>query len=326
MMLPSPVTSTPFSVKDILKLEQQSHHQHGQPLQAPLPDLQQQQQQQQQQRFHTPPSCLLGGAESPGFSDSEDRMAFLNALSVQDNLVESSLSPPMFGHPALGHVVDAKLEDDLEDQETKSCGAAVRSPDCELPSDPDRAQRQRARRKPRVLFSQAQVFELERRFKQQRYLSAPEREHLANTLKLTSTQVKIWFQNRRYKCKRQRQDKSLEMAGHHHHHPPPPRRVAVPVLVRDGKPCLSGSQNYNATYAVGSNPYGYNGYSTYNNAAYTNAYNCSYPSLPTLPANTGANPLMSMSLNNLGAHSQPQSSQGTSVSSCQGPLQGIRAW
>ncbi|ROT85634.1 NK2-3/5 transcription factor [Penaeus vannamei] len=46
---------------------------------------------------------------------------------------------------------------------------------------------------------QAQVYELERRFKQQRYLSAPEREHLAGLLKLTSTQVKIWFQNRRYK-------------------------------------------------------------------------------------------------------------------------------
>lgn len=50
---------------------------------------------------------------------------------------------------------------------------------------------------------QAQVHELERRFKQQRYLSAPEREHLAVALKLTSTQVKIWFQNRRYKNKRQ---------------------------------------------------------------------------------------------------------------------------
>ncbi|CAG01612.1 unnamed protein product, partial [Tetraodon nigroviridis] len=57
----------------------------------------------------------------------------------------------------------------------------------------------RLRRKPRVLFSQAQVSELERRFRQQRYLSGPEREHLAHTLKLTPTQVKIWFQNRRYK-------------------------------------------------------------------------------------------------------------------------------
>lgn len=53
-----------------------------------------------------------------------------------------------------------------------------------------------------MLFSQAQVLELERRFRQQRYLSAPEREVLAQTLNLTATQVKIWFQNRRYKSKR----------------------------------------------------------------------------------------------------------------------------
>ncbi|GAB5572802.1 homeobox protein Nkx-2.1 isoform X3 [Prionailurus iriomotensis] len=55
------------------------------------------------------------------------------------------------------------------------------------------------RRKRRVLFSQAQVYELERRFKQQKYLSAPEREHLASMIHLTPTQVKIWFQNHRYK-------------------------------------------------------------------------------------------------------------------------------
>uniref|UniRef100_A0A7N4PYA0 Homeobox domain-containing protein n=1 Tax=Sarcophilus harrisii TaxID=9305 RepID=A0A7N4PYA0_SARHA len=104
----------------------------------------------------------------------------------------------------------------------------------------------RPRRKRRVLFSQAQVLELERRFRQQRYLSAPEREHLARALQLTSTQVKIWFQNRRYKCKRQRQDASLELAGQPL--PPPPlsaRRVAVPVLVRDGRPCVrAGGQPY----------------------------------------------------------------------------------
>ena len=114
--------------------------------------------------------------------------------------------------------------------------------------------KQRQKRKPRVLFSQAQVYELERRFKQQRYLSAPEREQLANMLKLTSTQVKIWFQNRRYKCKRQRQDKSLELSAMQ-----PPRRVAVPVLVRDGKPCMGQNMNtpYSAPYNV--NPFAYSG-------------------------------------------------------------------
>lgn len=60
----------------------------------------------------------------------------------------------------------------------------------------------RCKRKPRILFSQSQVLELENRFRQQRYLSAPEREMLAQTLSLTATQVKIWFQNRRYKSKR----------------------------------------------------------------------------------------------------------------------------
>ncbi|XP_052124207.1 homeobox protein Nkx-2.5-like [Frankliniella occidentalis] len=63
-------------------------------------------------------------------------------------------------------------------------------------------QRSRSKRRPRVLFSQAQVHELEQRFRHQRYLSAPEREHLAAAIKLTPTQVKIWFQNRRYKNKR----------------------------------------------------------------------------------------------------------------------------
>lgn len=64
----------------------------------------------------------------------------------------------------------------------------------------------RAKRKPRILFSQNQVHELEKRFKAQRYLSAPEREEMAKYLHLSPTQVKIWFQNRRYKSKRVKSD------------------------------------------------------------------------------------------------------------------------
>ncbi|XP_048843833.1 homeobox protein Nkx-2.3-like [Brienomyrus brachyistius] len=328
-MLPSPVTSTPFSVKDILKLEQQSRQHHS--LHLDLSRAHLSQDLSQAQHFQTPPSCMLNAGESPSFSDGEENMSYLSTLSVRDGPGEASLSPDMYIHSALGHLTDSKLDGDVDEQETKSCGIDTKTEGCEdgRHLDSERPQKQRTRRKPRVLFSQAQVFELERRFKQQRYLSAPEREHLASTLKLTSTQVKIWFQNRRYKCKRQRQDKSLEMAGHHH--PPPPRRVAVPVLVRDGKPCLAGSQNYNAPYC-GTNPYNYNGYPaySYNNPTYNSSYSCTYSGIPALPSTTAANAFMNVNLGNIANHiggsPQPQTHQGTAVSPCQGTLQGIRAW
>ncbi|ETN84054.1 homeobox domain protein [Necator americanus] len=71
---------------------------------------------------------------------------------------------------------------------------------------------QQHRRKPRVLFTQRQVSELEERFKKQRYVTASEREELASSLGLSATQVKIWFQNRRYKCKRLAQDRTLQLS------------------------------------------------------------------------------------------------------------------
>lgn len=99
------------------------------------------------------------------------------------------------------------------------------------------------KRKRRVLFSKAQTYELERRFRQQRYLSAPEREHLASLIQLSPTQVKIWFQNHRYKTKRAQHEKGMHEVQHGSvGMQPSPRRVAVPVLVRDGKPCSSGGK------------------------------------------------------------------------------------
>nr|XP_057914932.1 homeobox protein Nkx-2.3 [Doryrhamphus excisus] len=332
-MLPSPAmtsSTTPFSVKDILKLELQRQSQElqfiscmGLPQSGPF-------------RAHSPPSCMLARRDSPspissGLSESDERMSYFGALAAPERLAESGLPVEMFaGNPVEMHAA-LQVETEQEDHETKVC-TSLRDEEGEKPA----SKQQRTRRKPRVLFSQTQVFELERRFKRQRYLSAPEREHLAGSLKLTPTQVKIWFQNRRYKCKRQRQDKSLEMAGHHHHHhhhqhppppPPPPRRVAVPVLVRDGRPCLTGSPTYNTSYSVAPSPYTYNGYPaySYNNSVYTNTYSCT--SLPALqPTNTAANAFMNMTLGPLGAQTQSQSAQGTVAPPCQGTLQGIRAW
>ncbi|CAL4163805.1 unnamed protein product, partial [Meganyctiphanes norvegica] len=58
-------------------------------------------------------------------------------------------------------------------------------------------------RRARTAFSYEQLVALENKFKQTRYLSVCERLNLALGLNLTETQVKIWFQNRRTKWKKQ---------------------------------------------------------------------------------------------------------------------------
>ncbi|KAL3865017.1 hypothetical protein ACJMK2_006650 [Sinanodonta woodiana] len=59
------------------------------------------------------------------------------------------------------------------------------------------------KKKTRTVFSRSQVYQLENAFDMKRYLSSAERSGLAARLNLSETQIKIWFQNRRNKWKRQ---------------------------------------------------------------------------------------------------------------------------
>ncbi|XP_071340266.1 NK2 transcription factor related 7 [Trachinotus anak] len=259
-------TSTPFSVKDILKLE----HQHDFENEFLVTD---QVVPMHHQHVHA-------ASRSGGFYDCQPEPC---VSGMQENL----------------DTHNSATEEEINEREM--CGLDS-SPDCGQNSQ----SRPRQRRKPRVLFSQSQVSELERRFRQQRYLSAPEREHLAHILKLTSTQVKIWFQNRRYKCKRQRQDKSLELAGY----PPAARRVAVPVLVRDGRLCSAGSHSSPYSITLGH----YNPVFGYGNSG---VYGCSYHSVSPPASQTSNNPP-----DDLTGSSEGPFNHGH----FQASLQGVRGW
>ncbi|XP_056295708.1 homeobox protein Nkx-2.5 [Pseudoliparis swirei] len=329
-MFPSPgSTSTPFSVKDILNLE----HCHDVTVSSSLD-------------FSSRMDCCAVPTSSSSSSSSSSCMLARLKQEPLPDMSSSAAAASLFGedlhesrsgrgHNAVNFAMYGKslLEmdvvkdggaDALEAKRRKGDFSPPNEPLQDLkPDDPNRA-KPRRRRKPRVLFSQAQVYELERRFKQQRYLSAPERDHLAGALKLTPTQVKIWFQNRRYKCKRQRQDQSLEMVSL-----PPPRRVSVPVLVRDGKPCLAAdTAAYNPSYSMGHlGHFSYNNYpafSNYSGAGCNTNYACSYPAaaMQTMqgPPGTGTygHHFGVGDLNNV----QNSFSSGNGVSS----LHGIRTW
>ena len=78
---------------------------------------------------------------------------------------------------------------------------------------PNKPVTKKARRKARTCFTNQQIYELERRFLYQKYLSPQDRDELSEMLSLSNAQVITWFQNRRAKLKRDIEEMRNDVAA-----------------------------------------------------------------------------------------------------------------
>uniref|UniRef100_A0A3Q3GXD1 Posterior neuron-specific homeobox n=1 Tax=Labrus bergylta TaxID=56723 RepID=A0A3Q3GXD1_9LABR len=98
------------------------------------------------------------------------------------------LEPRKERHPRAGGSSDSEEDEDEVEEGGASCSVKSKA----------------KRRRIRTAFTLQQLQVLERSFHRCHYLSVLERHAIASALRLSETQVKIWFQNRRTKWKKER--------------------------------------------------------------------------------------------------------------------------
>ncbi|XP_070707171.1 homeobox protein pnx [Pempheris klunzingeri] len=129
--------------------------------------------------------------------DILDPAKFTRRVISAEHATATGASPPRGEpraqqHPPAGGGCSPEEEEE-EDEEEAPCPGRLH------------LRRSKAKsRRIRTAFSLEQLQVLERSFQRCHYLSVLERHSIASALRLSETQVKIWFQNRRTKWKKER--------------------------------------------------------------------------------------------------------------------------
>ncbi|XP_044760930.1 homeobox protein DLX-3-like [Coccinella septempunctata] len=147
-------------------------------------------------------------------------------------------------------------------------------------------------KKTRTIYTSHQLAELEKEFQASRYYTNRlKRSQMAEALNLSERQIKVWFQNRRMKCKKELKAKNISPSSTNPNSPDSPQGTVGALRTRCNErvpPSYSeyvpvNHQQLTHPYGARPTPYGSRGYNNLNRDCYSEA--TMYP-----PMNNTLNP------------------------------------